>query len=992
MPLPPVENPVDPESTDPIELSDAGVGNPDAGSKEQADVDRPFDDITASLEMTVPLADLVGRTVGHFVIQERIGSGAMSVVYRAEDQRTGDQRAADTVALKVLLPGADGVARSRFRQEAQTALQLNHPQIIRTFEVGQVDAEGLTYISMELVDGESLADLLERHRQLSIFDTCLILERIARALDYAHGRGIVHRDVKPSNILLRTAEDGAPGSVQLSVLGYPVVPILSDFGIARALDAPELTSMGRTVGTPSYMAPEQCSGSHEIDGRADIYALGTVFYRCLVGRPPYVGTTTQVLYAHVYSPLTIPDEVLVNLPMPVIDILRRSLMKDPAGRYATALAMAIDMARITGNVEFQMSADDVNMSEVTATMTALPATERTTSTSSTVLVPSRQTNMSPLVGRRPGGAGTKPAPGRRSRSIADKSRREMNRVSMGIGLALATLLLILIAAVTRVGIPEIGAIVQRPADEGQNIPPLPDVGSPDGSTANGQDSSDDAAANGGDGDVVEVVEPTPAAVPHPDVGVEEAWRNALLFYRDGDWLGALDPLTLLFRNDEEINRRLVVDEESRIDVLAELFAADAEPEFLEPYRDLIDPKQVEEMLFDSFTGLAAQAAARNQIENARNLYMAAVTIRPDSPEEAALADVARTLVDALPVNLPDARRQFQQALVSYAGYVEEQGRSCNASAQLAAADGVLPNAGLRAELIRLEAVCSSLIQAEKTRQYLSELDGRLIYSASVDGRHQILSRSVKPDSPSSVLIEQAAQPALAPDGAHLTYYSSAPDRMGLWSVEPGSDSGQRGRQLTRHPEDGEESPVAWSSDSTRLAFSSRRAGDRQSRIYVSWSDGSDDRNIAYGVDPAWQPDRDWIVHNGTDRTGNQPGLWLSRSDGAESEQLTKIASDLQPTWTPDGQQIVFTSDGRDGNRELYRLDISQGIVTRLTTDPAQDVAPTVSPDGGHVAFYSDRGGDWGIWVIEIGGGNPVLVTPVDGTIDDWLRHAIQWVE
>ncbi len=206
-------------------------------------------------------------------------------------------------------------------------------------------------------------------------------------MDYAHGRGIVHRDVKPSNILLRTAEDGVPGSVQLSVLGYPVVPILSDFGIARALDAPELTSMGRTVGTPSYMAPEQCSGSHEIDGRADIYALGTVFYRCLVGRPPYVGTTTQVLYAHVYSPLTIPDEVLVNLPMPIIDILRRSLMKDPAGRYATALAMAIDMARITGNIEFQMSADDVNMSEVTATMTALPATERTTSTSSTVSGP-----------------------------------------------------------------------------------------------------------------------------------------------------------------------------------------------------------------------------------------------------------------------------------------------------------------------------------------------------------------------------------------------------------------------------------------------------------------------------------------------------------------------------------------------------------------------------------------------------------------------------
>ncbi len=427
---------------------------------------------------------------------------------------------------------------------------------------------------------------------------------------------------------------------------------------------------------------------------------------------------------------------------------------------------------------------------------------------------------------------------------------------------------------------------------------MPDFGSPDESTANGQDSSDDGAANGDDGDVVEVVEPTPTAVPHPDVGVEEAWRNALLFYRDGDWPGTLDPLTLLFRNDDEFNRRLVVDNESRIDLMTELFAADAEPEFLKPYRDLIDPQQVEEMLFDSFTGLAAQAAARNQIENARKLYMAAVTIRPDSPEEAALADTARTLADAFPINLPDARRQFQQALVNYAGYLEEQGRFCNASAQLAAADGVLPDADLRAELIRLEAVCSSLIQAEKTSEYLSELDGRLIYSASVDGRHQILSRSMKSDSPSSVLIEHAAQPALAPDGAHLTYYSSAPDRLGLWSVEPGAAPGQRGRQLTRHPEDGEESPVAWSSDSTRLAFSSRREGDRQSRIYVSWSDGSEDRTIAYGVDPAWQPGRDWIVHNGTDRTGNQPGLWLRRSDGSGvgtvDQDRVRSAADMDP--------------------------------------------------------------------------------------------------
>src|SRR5690606_21305587 len=103
-----------------------------------------------------------------------------------------------------------------------------------------------------------------------------LLEPIARALAFAHEQGVVHRDVKPGNILMRPASPGTPNSVQLEELEYPVVPLLTDFGIARALDAPELTNMGRTVGTPAYMAPEQCAGSREVDGRADIYALGAV--------------------------------------------------------------------------------------------------------------------------------------------------------------------------------------------------------------------------------------------------------------------------------------------------------------------------------------------------------------------------------------------------------------------------------------------------------------------------------------------------------------------------------------------------------------------------------------------------------------------------------------------------------------------------------------------------------------------------------------------
>ena len=139
---------------------------------------------------------------------------------------------------------------------------------------------------------------MEETVRLSPADAARLLEPIATALDYAARQGVIHRDVKPSNVLLRRVHDDTPNAVHIAALDVPALPLLSDFGIARALDAPELTSVGRTIGTPTYMSPEQCADSHEIDGRSDLYSLGAVFYRCIVGRPPYSGTTTQI-----YTPM-----------------------------------------------------------------------------------------------------------------------------------------------------------------------------------------------------------------------------------------------------------------------------------------------------------------------------------------------------------------------------------------------------------------------------------------------------------------------------------------------------------------------------------------------------------------------------------------------------------------------------------------------------------------------------------------------------------------
>lgn len=347
--------------------------------------DEVFTEIAApQAERTVPLnvANLTGQQIGRYRIEQQIGSGGVATVYQAYDQVQGIP-----VALKVLMPHADAKTYSRFRREALTAGGLHYEHIVRILQVGTLGAGGLAYIAMELVDGESLSELLHTRGLLQPQESCNLLEPIARALDHAHRAGIVHRDVKPSNILLRTVSPGAPGSVQLESLDHPVVPLLSDFGVARYLDAPELTSTGRTVGTPAYMAPEQCAGKRDVDGRADIYSLGCVLYRCVTGRIPFSGSVTQILHAHVYEPLSIDTDSLQRLSPALVDILRRSLAKEPGARFASADEMAQALAFAAGrNRTRRLTAE----SESTATLTlSTPSTMsgRTPATSTTVLVP-----------------------------------------------------------------------------------------------------------------------------------------------------------------------------------------------------------------------------------------------------------------------------------------------------------------------------------------------------------------------------------------------------------------------------------------------------------------------------------------------------------------------------------------------------------------------------------------------------------------------------
>lgn len=386
-----------------------------------------------------PGGALTGRQIGRYLVGDRLGRGGAASVYRAYDQI--QER---TVALKILSNGADDAVRSRFQLEARTAASLRHPHIVQTLQVGNATGDGTAYIAMELVEGDSLDQLLKRRGRLSVSECCNLLAPIARALDYAHQQDVIHRDVKPSNILLRPFDPGAfgggpPGSPSASAVHEaeriligahssgeisagqasvesPVAPLLSDFGIARALDMPELTNEGRTIGTPAYMAPEQCASSREVTGRADIYALGAVLYRCLVGRPPFTGSTTQILHAHVYASLSLPDDLLAALPPELVAVLRLCLAKVPEERYAVAREMADDLTAIAGRISSLESA----LAEQTSTLTlvSLPSVglpPSSSHTTETVIVSGAESRLEGALQQnpapqRPGGQDAKAAP------------------------------------------------------------------------------------------------------------------------------------------------------------------------------------------------------------------------------------------------------------------------------------------------------------------------------------------------------------------------------------------------------------------------------------------------------------------------------------------------------------------------------------------------------------------------------------------------------
>src|SRR6266568_3266181 len=270
-------------------------------------------------------ASLQAALAQRYTIERELGRGGMAIVYLAQDLRHHRP-----VAIKVLKPEIAGaLGPERFLQEIEIAAGLTHPHILPLHDSGE--AAGFLYYVMPYVEGESLRDRLRRERQLPPDDARHIAREVADALSYAHSRHVIHRDVKPENILLGT--------------GHAVV---TDFGIARAITAAggeRLTETGITVGTPEYMSPEQTAGEAELDGRADVYSLGCVLYEMLVGKPPFAGLSLQaVVHQHLVAQPPRVAAIRPEVPPGVERAVQRALAKSPGERFATAADFAAALA------------------------------------------------------------------------------------------------------------------------------------------------------------------------------------------------------------------------------------------------------------------------------------------------------------------------------------------------------------------------------------------------------------------------------------------------------------------------------------------------------------------------------------------------------------------------------------------------------------------------------------------------------------------------
>ncbi len=346
------------------------------------------------------MADLTGHTLGKYQLQERLGRGGMAEVYKAFHPNLNR-----FVAIKVMHPHLAEAPDflGRFQREAQAVAQLHHPHIVQVFDF---DVEGEQhYMVMEYIAGITLKDYLDdlfrRSERMPVDEVLSLFRALLDAVGYAHAQGMVHRDLKPANIMLEVKDEGRGMNASRETSSFRIHPssfrpVLTDFGIAKIVGGSTFTASGMTVGTPTYMSPEQGQGETG-DARSDLYALGVMLYECLTGQVPYQGdTSVAVLLKHLNAPIPPLRETRPDLPASLERVVTRALAKTPEERYPSASEMWAALAAL---VPASQAITSMRPAISPAVSEATPATSQNLTTPSATPAPDRFTR--PTVRRAP---------------------------------------------------------------------------------------------------------------------------------------------------------------------------------------------------------------------------------------------------------------------------------------------------------------------------------------------------------------------------------------------------------------------------------------------------------------------------------------------------------------------------------------------------------------------------------------------------------------
>lgn len=799
------------------------------------------------------MSDLIGQVLGQYQIIETLGTGGMAVVYRAR-QTSVDRYVAIKVIRSEIATQSD--FQARFEREARTIAAFSHPHIIKLFDYGR--HENSSYLVMELMPGGSLDQLIRTNTGLPLDKAARLLRQIAEALDYAHKRGVIHRDLKPQNILLD--ENGNA--------------MLTDFGIAKLVEQSTmaLTQTGTSVGTPSYMSPEQWRGE-DLDAMSDIYALGIILFEMLTGQLPFTSDTPYgMMHKHLFIEAPSARNLKTTLPDGIDVVVARALAKDKSLRYSSAAELYS---------AFETAIQPSVSSGVRRTQPSQPEADNdyTEVFESAAYVPTSPP--SPPTGggsKRVTTAGAPPSKAATPTYEAPAPVREGGRRNL-LPLAIVPVLLIAAAALFFVfrggGEPEptatiaaLGIVTRTEA---------PPTNMPDGTTA------------------------TPdASVTAPTLNVQAATVEATI------------PLTTIPTTQAATQQALVVVPTFTFPPPTSTAIPPTAPPTIAPTFTFPPPTSTPVPPTATLTA---------------TLLPPTLTSTPTATATATLTPLPTATNTATSTSTPTATATFTLTPTATATTTPSPTSTATQTPTATATLSLVEQIPFDLLVNRLSTESTDIYIVNVLDEVQSFVatggksaispDGQtIIYDTNFTGDPEIFSVSRGGGTP----VNLTNSPALdffgsySPDGSTIVFHSNRDGNFNLYLMNP---DGSNVRQLTSNPSD--DQWPSWSPDGTKIAFASIRTGNFDIYVYDLLTDQVSQltTNPAADIWAVWSPNGTQIAYQ-SNRDGNQE-LYVINTDGTNERRLTNNEfEDQWPAWSP-SDYIVFSSN-RDGNIEVYVLD------------------------------------------------------------------------